>query len=86
MTGHISIWRLSHQLGTYPELIAGLCIFNKVDIIDGSRGRMVRDEDAQLVADLLYAYKSRPKLSYMCGRGPRRLKLPAMPKRVPHLV
>ncbi len=71
MSGHTSIWSLSHQLGTYPDLIAGLCTFHTIPIVDGPRGRLVRDEDVHLVVELLEAYRVRPRLSYLSGRTPR---------------
>jgi hypothetical protein len=72
MHGHTSLWRLARQQQTYPELLAGLCAFHEIDIFEGPRGRMVRDVDCQLVCDLLFAWRSRPKLSYLSGRTPRR--------------
>lgn len=86
MKYHTSIWRLSRELGTYPELLAGLCLFHGIDLVEGPRGRMVRDMDRQLVADMLYAWKSRPKLSYLSGRAPRRSAAPRPTRRAPHLV
>jgi hypothetical protein len=86
MTGHTSIWRLSRQLGTYPELLAGLCLFHELELVDGVRGREVRNEDVKLVSDLLYAWKSRPKLSYLSGRAPRRQPKPKPTRRAPQLV
>ena len=60
MVGHKSIWRLARELQTYPELLAGLCAFHEITIVDGPRGRMVRDSDCQLVSDLLFVWRSRP--------------------------
>lgn len=71
MKDHTSIWSLSHRLGTYPELIAGLCDFHLVPIVKGPMGRLVRDEDIHLVKSLLEVYRSRPRLSYLSGRTPR---------------
>jgi hypothetical protein len=72
MTGHVSLWSLSRELGTYVELLAGLCVFHDIEMVDGVRGRMVKESDRQLVADLLYAWRSRPKLSYLSGKAPAR--------------
>ena len=90
MVGHKSIWRLARELQTYPELLAGLCSFHAVDVVDGPRGRMVREEDCQLVSDLLFTWRSRPKLSYLSGRRPRRKpvyhRAPPLKRRRPYLT
>jgi hypothetical protein len=72
MHGHTSLWALAREQQTYTELLAGLCAFHEIDLVDGPRGRMVRDADCQIVRDLLYAWRSRPKLSYLSGKTRRR--------------
>ncbi len=72
MKGHISLWRLARELGTYPDLIAALCRFNEIRVVAGPRGRMLRDSDAHLAWCMLHAYRSRPTLNFMLGRSPRR--------------
>jgi hypothetical protein len=72
MTGHISVWRLASELGTYPELIYGLCRFNGVPVIAGPRGRMVAESDRELIGCLLYARRSVVKVSVLSGRVRRR--------------
>jgi hypothetical protein len=85
MHGHTSLWALARQQQTYTELLAGLCAFHEIDLVEGPRGRMVRDVDCQLVCDLLFAWRSRPKLSYLSGRVPRRkpahLRAPKLKRR-----
>lgn len=71
MKDHTSVWSLAHQLGTYPDLVAGLCTFHLIPIVNGPRGRLVRDEDVHLVRELLEVYRKRPRLSYLSGRTPR---------------
>jgi hypothetical protein len=69
MTGHCSIWQLSQQLQTYPDLIAGICIQFGVPIVRGPRGRMVADGDVAFITDRVQSHRSRPKLSYLAARA-----------------
>jgi hypothetical protein len=62
-SNHVSLWQLARELGTYPDLIVGVCTLFSVPIDRGFRGRrMIRSEDVQLVTDLVGTWRARPKL------------------------
>jgi hypothetical protein len=72
MQNDISVWKLSRELKSNVRLVAFLCAFYDVPLVDGPRGKLVRGDDVRLVKDLYWCWNSRPKVTSITGPRPRR--------------